>query len=286
MRGRFLERNSGIRIDQVPGIMPHFAAFHIHDCHGTFAALEGRHDAFLDAFLVPRLRLELVHDQLDEMRLEAVHLGHAGEVADLAVDADFGVAVAPHAVEKFAVMSFAPSDQRSEEVAFPALVAAHHQVHYLLVGVAHELLAGLRGVGPGSPGEEKAQEVVDFRDGPDSGPRIVARGLLLYGDYRTESRDFLYLRLVKHSHEVLGVRGKGVHVASLTFGVDGVEGQRRLSASAKAGDDHEFPSRDVYVHTLEIVCLGAADFYIFKRPPGRFFYIFHSDAKITISILF
>ena len=61
---------------------------------------------------------------------------------------------------------------------------------------------------------------------------------------------------------MLGICGKSVHIPPLTFGVDRVEGQRRLAASAESGDDDEFAAWYGQADAFEIVCLGTLYLYI------------------------
>jgi hypothetical protein len=46
---------------------------------------------------------------------------------------------------------------------------------------------------------------------------------------------------------------------TLAFGVDRVEGERRLARARQAGDHHQFVARKIDVDVLEIVLAGAPD---------------------------
>ena len=59
---------------------------------------------------------------------------------------------------------------------------------------------------------------------------------------------------------MLGIGGKGVHVASLSLRIEGVEGQRGLAAAADTRHDHELAARQVHVHVLQVMGPGAAYF--------------------------
>ena len=59
--------------------------------------------------------------------------------------------------------------------------------------------------------------------------------------------------------ELAGVGGKGLHVFSLTFSEDGVEGEGGLAAAGEAGDNDELVARDGDIDVFEIVFAGAAD---------------------------
>jgi hypothetical protein len=56
-----------------------------------------------------------------------------------------------------------------------------------------------------------------------------------------------------------GVGGQRFDVAPLTFGVDGVEGERRLARAGETGEDHELVPGNLEVYGLEVVLASAAD---------------------------
>ena len=141
------------------------------------------------------------------------------------------------------------------------MVLSHDKVHDGGVGVADHRFPGQWGICRGGPGEEESEEVGNLRDGADRGARVVARGLLLYRDYGAQAVYALDRRFLQHSHEMLGVWGKGVHVAALTLCIDGVEGERRFAASAYSGDYHQLAARDVHIDIPQVVGPGAAHFY-------------------------
>ena len=159
-------------------------------------------------------------------------------------------------------MTFASTHDRSEKVAFASTVIIHYQRHDLFVRVSHHFLACLRRVGCGCAGIEQTQEVIDFSNGSHGRTRVVSGGLLLDCDDRAETADGFHLGLLKDAHEVLGVGGKSVHIASLALCVDGVECQRGLAASAQACDYHELVAWYGQTRAFEVVRLRAGDFYV------------------------
>jgi hypothetical protein len=52
---------------------------------------------------------------------------------------------------------------------------------------------------------------------------------------------------------------RGLDVAALPLGVEGVEGQRRLARAADAGEDDELVTGQVEVDVPEVVLAGAAN---------------------------
>ena len=71
--------------------------------------------------------------------------------------------------------------------------------------------------------------------------------------------DAVDVRLLHPLEELPRVGGQRLDVAALPFGVDRVEGERRLARSADAGDDDQLAERQREVDVLEVVRARAAD---------------------------
>ena len=106
---------------------------------------------------------------------------------------------------------------------------------------------------------EQAQVVIDLRDGSDGGARVVARGLLLDGDRRGKALDRVHVRLLHEPEELAGVGGEGLDVATLSFGVDRVESERRFPRPRQSRDDCEAVAWDLDGDVLEVVLAGTPD---------------------------
>ena len=263
VRLRLLEGSARHRVHQMLGEMLQRARFQVHHGHRPLAHGNRLPHGVAHPLVVPRPGLEAVHDELDEMRLVAVQGLYALQFEDFPVDADLRVAALPELVEQLAVMALAAPHERRQQVALAVPVRSEDEVHDLAVGVAHHLLAGFRRDGARTLRVQQAEEVVDFRDGTHGGTGVVPGGLLLDGDDRAQAADLLHLGLLEDAHEVLRVRGQGVHVPALAFRIDRIERQRGLSAAGKPRHDDELPSRDVHVDILQVVRLRAPYLYVF-----------------------
>ena len=239
------------------------ARFHIHDGNRTLTSVECGHDRVLDAFLVSHGRFELVDDQFDEMGLVAVQIGERSEIHQFSINPHLGIAPFPHLVEKILVMALSSSDQRSQQITFLAIVPGHDQVYDLFIRIADHLFSRYGRIGAGGFGIEQTEEIEYFCNGAHCRTGIVSGRLLFNGDNRTESCNLFHFRFLESSHEMFGIGTQGVHVASLAFGVDGVESKRRLAASAQTGHDDKFVSRQRKAHVLEVVGFRTCDFNIF-----------------------
>lgn len=138
--------------------------------------------------------------------------------------------------------------------------------------------------GVADTGKEQSQIVVDFGGGAHRGTRIAATDFLLDGDGGREALDIVALWLVHTSQELTGVGRKALHITALTFGIEGVEGERGFARAGESGDDHQTVSRNGHVDVLEVVDAGTFDLYV------SFFFCCHFgwgwEALIHLYILY
>ena len=80
--------------------------------------------------------------------------------------------------------------------------------------------------------------------------------LFVYGDSWRKSLDVVNVGFVHLPEELPCIGRKGLDVAPLTFGVDGVERERRLAGSGKPSEDYESISWNLQTDILEIVLAG------------------------------
>ena len=123
----------------------------------------------------------------------------------------------------------------------------------LLIGVFHHLLSSDIAVSGCSPCEEKSEEVIDFRSRADRGSRVAVHRFLLDADDGAESLDFIHIRPFESSDEIPCVGGEGLNIPSLPFGIDGVEGEARLSRATESGNDGELVARNGDIDVFEVV---------------------------------
>jgi hypothetical protein len=64
------------------------------------------------------------------------------------------------------------------------------------------------------------------------------------------------VRFFHHRQELSGIRGQGLDVAALAFGVQRIERKRRLSRTGQTRDDDELIARNRQVEILQIVGSG------------------------------
>ena len=162
-----------------------------------------------------------------------------------------------------ACSSFLNSPLRPRTIGASTLMRAsvrveHHQVEDPLERLRGDLAPAVVAVRRADVGEQQPQVVVDFGDRADGRARIRAGGLLLDGDRRRQAVDQIDVGLLHLLEELPGVRRQRLDVAPLPFGVDRVEGERRLARAGQAGDHDQLVARQIDVDILEVVNAGAA----------------------------
>ncbi len=131
----------------------------------------------------------------------------------------------------------------------------------VLGGVLLHLLTGDRRIGAPNAGEEQAQVLVDFRRGAYGAAGIARDDFLLDGDGRRNAANVVALGLVHAAQKLAGIAREALDIATLPFGIEGVESQRRLAAARDTGNDDELVAGNLDADILEIVDSGALDFY-------------------------
>ena len=104
-----------------------------------------------------------------------------------------------------------------------------------------------------------AEEIVNFRNGAHGGPGILSGGFLGNENRGTQAGNLVNIRLGKLPEKLSGETGEAFDVPPLPFGVQGVERQRRFSASAYAGEADEPVPRQNEINVPQIVLPGTFD---------------------------
>ena len=95
--------------------------------------------------------------------------------------------------------------------------------------------------------------VVDFGDRPDGGSRRPAGVLLLDADGGRQTVDVVHFGRLQAAQELACIGAERFDVSPLTFGVNRVDGETALPASAGSGADGHLATRDIDADVLEVV---------------------------------
>src|ERR1700729_2545547 len=106
---------------------------------------------------------------------------------------------------------------------------------------------------------EQPEVVIDLRDGTDGRTGTTAGGFLFNGDRWAKPFDGINVRALDLVKKLAGVGGKSFDVAALSFGVDSIEGQRRLTGAREAGDHGKGIPRNANADVAEIMLARSTD---------------------------
>ncbi len=137
--------------------------------------------------------------------------------------------------------------------------ALGHFVHRVVL----HLLAALRAIGAADARIEQAQVVVDLGGRGHGGAGIARLVLLADGDGRSNAVDQVNIRLFDALQKLPRIGREGFDIAALPLGIDGVKGQRRLSASRDSGDHRQAIVRNFEIDVLQIMNARAANYDCF-----------------------
>ncbi len=202
---------------------------------------------------------EPVHHHLDGVLLGLGELDLLGQLLELAIHAHPHIALAAKIEEELAILPLASAHHGGEDDEPAARGQGHDAVHHLLHGLGGDDRAAARAMGHADPREEHAQVVVDLGHRAHRRARVLRRRLLLDRDGGGQPLDGVDVGLLHLLEELPGIGGQRLDVAPLTFGIDGVEGERRLAGAGETGEDHQLVPRDLEVYGLEVVLTRAAD---------------------------
>ncbi len=212
---------------------------------------------------------DAVHHHVDVVRKLLVEHRRFGELMELAVDLDPLEALLEVFGEFLAVLALAAAHDRRQQVEPRAFGQRQHPVDHLADGLAFDRQAGGRRVGHADARPQQAHVVVDLGDGRHRRARVLRGGLLLDRDGGRQAVDLVDVRLLHHLQELARIGRERLDVAALAFGIDGVEGERRLARAGQAGEHHQLVARDLEVDALQVVlaCAANADDAIVRCRP-------------------
>jgi hypothetical protein len=83
----------------------------------------------------------------------------------------------------------------------------------------------------------------------------------------------VHIGFLHHVEELARIGRQRFDIAPLPFGIDGVEGQRRLARPRQPGDHHQLVAGNIDIDSLEVMFARAAhlDELLFRHgtPPGQ-----------------
>jgi hypothetical protein len=236
-----------------------FGAVQCIDEKSAIAELESELDGIGDSTLATFTYDDSVHDDVEVVRAGAVDGQLIAELDRFAVQASTDVALAAKTLELVPELALLAADNGGKQSDSGPLAAGQDCVDDLLNREGSKDLPRDRAVRCPHASVEQTQVVRDFRDCPHRGSRTFSEGPLLDRDGWTEAFDALDAGLGQLVQELPGVGRERLDVATLTLGVDGIEGERRLPGAARPGDHDQLVARQLAGDVLEVVLARAAN---------------------------
>ncbi len=167
-----------------------------------------------------------VGDDLDRMALVLVEVDGFIELAHLTIDARSCEPITQQEFQNLTVFSLFVLHHGSEYRDVRLFGKPHHLIDDFLHGLLGDLLAALRAVRGSHSCEHEPQVIEDLGDRSHSRTGILARRFLVDRNRRRQAVDVIHVRLLHLTKKLPGVSGQRFHVLSLSFGIDGIKGQR------------------------------------------------------------
>ena len=249
---------------QMTAVGRHFSGTQVEHGDRPLAVFQAQLHRLPEAVRFVGFHHQAVDDHLDVVGFVAVQLHAPGDFHHRAVDPGAQETLLGHAFKQLAVMPFPGADHRSQKGDGLAGLGFFDAGQNFGIGVAHHGLPGGGGIGGGTAGKQKPQEIVDLGDRSHRRPGVFAGRFLLNGNHRTQPFDRVDVRPFQVAHKLARIGREGLHVPTLAFGVQGVKGQGGLSTAAQPGDDHEFFPRDFQGQVVQVVFARS------KNADGRF----------------
>ena len=133
------------------------------------------------------------------------------------------------------------------------------EVHHIADTMALHLDTGDGRECTTNSGIEELQVLVSLSRRAHCGARIGGVDFLFDGDGRSHTKDIVHLGFAHATHELAGIAAQALHIASLPFGIERIERQRRLAAATQTGDDHQLVAWYADVNIFKIVDACALD---------------------------
>ena len=170
-----------------------------------------------------------VHHQLNAVLLLLVQFGGVVDLIQLTVDAHADKAALAGLLQQLRMLALAGAHHRGQHLHAGALGVFLHGVHHLVHRLLADFFAALGAVGNADARPQKAQVVVNLRHRAHGGAGVAAGGFLIDGNGGAQPLDGVHIRLFHLPQEHPGVAGQAFHIAPLTLGIQGVEGQAALA---------------------------------------------------------
>ena len=182
-------------------------------------------------------------------------------------------------LQHFGMLALTASDHGGQQLDLRTFSHVHDLVYHLVYGLFGNLPAALRAVGNTDPRIQQTEVIIDLRNRTHSGTRVTVGRLLIDGNGGRQSLDTFYVRFLHLPQELSRVGGQRFHITPLSFGIDRIKCQGRLSGTGHTGEYHQFISGNVHINVFQIMFIGAPDLNVL--PGAHLLCFFHCLAFLN-----
>ena len=169
---------------------------------------------------------------------------------EISVDSNPYIARTAKTLQKFFVHSFLSAHHRRKKLHLRSFLFPHEKIYHLIYCLLLDFSSANRAMRDSHPRIKKTHIIINLRYSSDCGSGIPIGRLLVNGNGRRKSFYELHIRFLHLSKELPCVRRKGLHVPTLSLGVDCIKSKRRLSRTRKAGQNHQRISWNIEINML------------------------------------
>ena len=160
------------------------------------------------------------------------------------------------------MLALAAAYDRCQQRQLRLLRILHQLIRHFIHALPFDRFTAVRTVRCSDSGIQQTKIVIDFRYRSDRGTRIPVCRFLVNGDRRRQSLDGINIRFFHLPEELAGVRRQRLHVAPLSFRINGVKSQRRLPGTGKSCENNKFISRNINADILQVMLPCTANFNV------------------------
>ena len=197
------------------------------------------------------------------MVLIAVDLHAQRNLCHLAIDTHSEITLATHGLEELTIVTLTIAYQRSQDKDSATGIVVLNHLYHSFLGIFHHRLTSHIAVSLTRTGIKQSQIVVNLGGSAYGRTRVLVGGLLLNADNGRQTGNLINIRTLHTPKKIAGIGRKGLDIATLTLGKDGVEGQRRFAGTTQSGNDCERLTGYLDINILQIMDTSTPDAYLF-----------------------
>ena len=197
-----------------------------------------------------------------------------GQFIHIPIHDHTNVTISLRPFKHFGMLALTPADHRSQQLNSGTFRHLHNLIHHLVNTLFMNLLTTIRAMRNTDSCIEKPEIIINFCHSSNCGTRISIGRLLINGNSRRKSLDFLHVRFLHLSQKHPCIRGQRFHIPPLALCVYGIECQGTLAGTRQSGEYHQFISGNIHIDIFQVVLICSPNLDVFLSGT-HFLNVFH-----------